>query len=350
MSIISFIVRRLFLMVVVLFVVLTLSFFLSRLMPGDPVLQMLSLEGIARPSPEVYAAMRMQLGLDQPIVVQYFRYLYELFSGNWGVSISVSRNQSVWKLIMERLPRTVDIAIFSIVIASYLGIKMGTISATHRNQIVDVVVRSFALIGVSIPVFFLGLLLQYFFGYVIPIFPATGYKNLIYEDPPYISGFYIFDALISGQIHKIIDYLYHLIIPVACLSFILLAGIVRQTRSSMLEVLEQDYIRTARAKGMKEKHVIKFHALRNAMIPTATIIGLNFAALLTGAVLIESTFSLVGLGDLIIDSIKAHDYWLINAIVFLITIIYVSINLVTDLVYAFLDPRIRLGTKVRGVI
>lgn len=310
-------------------------------MPGDPVRALLEAQGIARPAPHVYNAMVRQLGLDQPIIVQYFRYIANLFTGQWGYSISIARNQPVWDLVMQRVPRTIDLAIFSIIIATFIGIKAGVISATNRNKAKDNVVRTIALIGVAVPVFFLGMLLQYTLGYLFPIFPSTGYKNFAYEDPPLVTGFYIIDALISNEWYKIWDYLWHMALPVFCLSFITLASITRQTRSSMLEVLELDYVRTARAKGCKEKDVIHTHALKNAMIPTMTVIGLNFAGLLDGAVLTESTFGIVGIGHLLISSIDLNDYWVLNAVVFFITLIYVFTTLITDVIYAILDPRIR---------
>lgn len=341
MSMMKYFFKRVLAMIPVVFGVLTLTFILSRLMPGDPVRAILTAAGIPHPAPHVVAAMTRQLGLDQPIIIQYFRYLGELFTGQWGISISIARNQQVWDLIIQRLPRTIDLAIFSMVIAAFLGIKAGVISATHRNKPRDTVVRGLALVGVAIPVFFLGMLVQYFLGHVYKIFPTTGYKNFIYEDPVFVTGFYIIDAIISGQLYLIWDYLYHMILPVFCLSFITLAGITRQTRSSMLEVLQLDYVRTARAKGCKERDVVNTHALKNALIPTVTVIGLSTASLLTGAVITESTFGLVGLGSLLISSIDLNDYWVLNAVVFLITLIFVFATLITDLLYGILDPRIR---------
>lgn len=334
-------IKRLIVALPVLFGVLTLSFILSRLMPGDPVRAHLDLQGIGRPNPAQYAQMERLLGLDLPIIVQYFRYLGQLFTGNWGVSVSISRNTPVWQLITTRLPRTIDLTIFSMIIAAYVGIKIGVVSATHRNKPRDTVFRGVALLGVAVPIFFLGMLLQYTIAYLNPIFPATYYKNADYQDPAVVTGFYMIDALIAGEIYKIPDYLYHLILPVFCLSFVTLASIVRQTRSSMLEVLQQDYVRTARAKGCKEKTVIHSHALKNALIPTVTIIGLNVAGLLSGAVLTETTFGLNGIGMLLVDAIVLTDYWVIDALVFIITIIFVSATLITDMLYAILDPRIR---------
>ena len=318
-----------------------MTFILSRLIPGDPALAMLEAAGIAKPNRVVYNQMVKQLGLDQPLLVQYFKFIGDLLTGQWGVSVSIARNQPVWDLVMQRLPRTIDLSIFSIIIAAFVGIKAGVISAKHRNKPADNVVRSLALIGVAIPVFFLGMLMQYYLGHILNLFPSTGYKNFVYENPPIVTGFYMIDAVISGELYKIWDYLYHLIMPVLCLSFVTLASITRQTRSSMLEVLEMDYVRTARAKGCKERDVINTHALKNAMIPTATIIGLNLAALLDGAVITESTFGLVGIGRLLIDSIVLRDYWVLNAVIFFITLLYVGTNLAIDMIYAMLDPRIR---------
>lgn len=337
MSMIKFIIRRLIAMIPVLFGTLTLVFVLSRLMPGDPILAYLP-EG--KVDPALYAQMRHELGFDQPIYIQYFKYLGDLFVGNWGRSVSVNRGQDVWELIMQRLPRTVDIAIFSMLIAGFLGIKTGVISAVHRNKPRDTILRGLALVGVAIPVFFMGMLLQFTIGYLVPIFPTTGFKTYRFGNPEYVTGFRIIDSFLSGEFYYISDYLYHLVLPVACLSFIILAGITRQSRSSMLEVLEQDYVRTARAKGCKEKDVINTHARKNSLIPTVTVIGLSFAGLLSGAVLTETTFGLVGVGELLIASIRDVDYWVLNALVFVITIMFVSINLITDVIYAMLDPRI----------
>ena len=338
MSMLKYIVRRLIAMIPVILGVMTLTFILSRMMPGDPVLAYLP---AGKPDPEAYHYWRSVLWLDRPILVQYFKYLGDLFAGNWGYSMSINKGQDVWSLIMQRLPRTIDIALFSMIIAAYLGTKTGVISASHRNKAKDTIFRGIALVGVSIPVFYLGVLLQYSVSYQLGWFPATGFKDAALTDPAYVTGFRMIDALISGELYMVTDYLYHIILPVFCLAFITLAGITRQSRSSMLEVLEQDYIRTARAKGCAEKDVINSHAQRNSLIPTVTIIGLGFAGLLSGAVLTETTFGLKGIGKLMVDSIRESDYWVLNALVFIVTIIFVSINLVIDVIYAMLDPRIR---------
>lgn len=336
MSMLKYIFRRLLVMVPVLFGVLLITFILSRMMPGDPVLANL---------PPVFtqaqydAAMR-RLGFDLPLWQQFFIYIGNLFTGNWGYSISINKGQAVWELIWQRLPRTIDIALFSMIIASFVGIKTGVISAKHRNKAKDTILRGAALIGVSIPIFWLGLILQLSLSYRLGLFPAIGYKTLSYGDPPFLTGFRIIDSLVSGEWYIITDYLYHLALPVLCLSFITLASITRQTRSSMLEVLQQDYVRTARAKGCREKDVINKHAKKNALIPTVTVIGLSVGALMGGAVLTETTFNLHGVGELLLRAIVDRDYYVINAIVFMITIVFIVVNLFTDLLYARLDPRI----------
>ena len=341
MSLIKYIIRRIIVMIPILLGVLTLTFILSRLMPGDPVAARLAAAGLHNPSQGLYHQMQCQLGLCDPLIIQYFRYLSELFTGDWGVSVSIVRNQPVWNLVMERMPLTVDLTLISMIIATYLGIKAGIVSAIHRNKTPDTIVRGLALVGVSIPVFFLGMILQFYFGYVIPIFEPTGHLSIKLQDPPFVTGFTLIDSLISGEWYLIPNYLWHLCLPVFCLSFIMLASITRQTRSSMLEVLEQDFIRTARAKGCLEKRVTHSHALRNALIPTVTIIGMNVAGLLGGAVLTETTFGLNGMGKLFVDAILLYDYWVLSALVFLFTIIFVTANLFTDVIYAILDPRIR---------
>jgi len=337
MGMIKYIIRRLLILLPVLFGVITLTFILSRLMPGDPVLAHLPHYF----TPEMYEEKLRSLGLNKPIIEQFFLYLGKLFTGNWGVSVSITKGVPVWDLVLSRFFRTFDIAIASVFIASIVGLKTGVISATHRNKAKDTVLRGFALVGVAIPVFWMGMILQYFIAYKLQLLPAINYKTAGIGDPPTITNFRIIDCLLSGNMRLLVDYVEHLILPVLCLSFITLASITRQTRSSMLEVLEQDYIRTARAKGCREKTVIHTHALKNALIPTITIIGLNFGGLLSGAILTESTFNLHGLGELLIKAIQNTDYWVLNGIVFITTITFIIINLGIDILYGFIDPRIR---------
>ncbi|MFX1320322.1 MAG: ABC transporter permease [Promethearchaeota archaeon] len=337
MSMLSYIAKRLVTLVPVLFGVLTLTFILSKLMPGDPVRLLLPRNA----PPGAYEALRHSLGFDQPIIVQYFRYIGDLFTGNWGTSISIEPGADVWDLIWERYPRTIELSFISVLIASFLGIKTGIIAAKHRNKWQDTTFRGLALIGVSIPVFWLGMMFQYVFTIQNDWLPSSGFKDPNYPAATYVTGFRLIDTIISGEFYLTIDYLTHLILPVSCLAFITLASITRQTRSSMLEVLQQDYIRTARAKGAKEKKVLHTHALKNALIPTITIIGLNFGGLLGGAILTETTFSLAGVGRMLLDAIRERDIFLINALVFFSATLFVLINLSIDVLYGVIDPRIR---------
>ena len=337
MSMIKYIVKRLLYMIPLLIGVLIITFFLSRNLNTDPVSALLP----DKATKEEYFALYHQLGFDRPLIEQFLRYMGDILVGNWGESLSVSPGQDVWEIIWERFPRTIDITLLSLIIASIVGIKTGVISATHRNKPRDTLVRGFSLIGVSIPVFWLAMLLQYVFAFQLGWFPAIGYKTGGYVEPEMVTGFRIIDSFISGEWYLITDYLIHLTLPVFCLSFITLASITRQTRSSMLEVLQQDYVRTARAKGCKERDVINTHARKNALIPTVTIIGLNIGGLLGGAILTETAFNLNGIGDLLMRSIVNADYKLISAIVILTTLMFVLVTLITDLIYAYIDPRIK---------
>ena len=322
---------------------ISFSTFIS--LPGDPIYALLEASGIQSPLPDQVAALRSRYGLDQPIIIQYIRNTFNMLSGNWGQSISLAPQTPVWELITLRLPRTIDLIILPGILMVILGIVIVLLRRKNllkkRRPVLNKIVQILSIFGMALPIFFLGMFLQYTLAYQLELFPATYYKDLEIDDPPFITGFYVLDAIFAGQFWKIGDYLYHLVLPVFCLAFVTIAGILRQTRSSMLEVLEQDYVRTARAKGCKERTVIHTHALKNALIPTVTVIGLGFAGLLAGAVLTETTFNLNGMGSLLVEAIGLVDYWVINATVFIISIIFVLATLIVDLLYGILDPRIR---------
>lgn len=328
-------------MIPVVLIVLSLTFVLSRMGEQDAAELILSARGL-KYTYEQYIALYRQLGLDRPIIIQYFEYIGELFTGNWGESLNYSPGEPVFQLIWKRLPITIDLTLFSVILSSYLGIKIGIISSKHRNKIQDTLARGFALIGTTVPIYILGIFLQNLFSNQLGLLDPTGFQTVGWGRPELVTGFYWIDSIIAGELYRVPDYFAHLILPVTCLTVITLAGIVRQTRSSMLEVLEQDYIRTARAKGCKEKDVIHKHALKNALMPTVTIIGFNIAGLLAGAVLTEYTFGLDGMGALYLHSVTFYDYYLLNAIVFIFTMILIFTTLITDLLYSYLDPRIRI--------
>ncbi len=339
MGLLRFIYRRTLSSIPVLLGALVIVFFLTKAIPGDPIALSLGVHY----NEQVYQSLRHQYGFDQPVFIQFLVYIKNLFIGDWGTTIVIGRGMNVWDMIWDKFPRTIELAILSMLFATIVGIKSGVISSTHRNKGKDTFIRGSSLLGVAIPVFWLGLMLQLVFGYYFKWFPVQDYLtvDLKFGLQQY-TGFLLIDSLIQGRYSVFWNHLWHLVLPVLTLGIISLASITRQTRSSMLEVLEQDYIRTARAKGCSEKSVINDHALSNALIPTTTIIGLNVAGLLGGAVLTETVFNFNGLGALMIEAIAHKEYFLINAIVFLMTLIFVIVNLITDIIYAVLDPRIRL--------
>jgi peptide/nickel transport system permease protein len=317
-------------------------------MPGDPWTMLLRDSNITESKIAYIHAQQIKWGEVDingnpvPVFTQFFLYMKNLFLGDWGQSITVQKGSEVWEVIGARFPKTLEITILALLFSTVLGIRAGIFSAVHRNRPADTIIRFFALVGVAIPVFWMGMILQYIFAVKLEWLDAT-----MYQSPSYITyatditGMRLLDSLLKGDFNVFFDTVLHLIMPVFCLSFISLAGITRQTRSSMLEVLELDYIRTARAKGCTEHQVVHKHAWKNAQITTITIVGLSFAGLLGGAVLTETTFQLNGMGMLAIAAIMQQDYFLVNASVFLMTIIFVLANLITDILYGVVDPRIR---------
>lgn len=302
----SYIVRRLLLAIPVLLGVVTLVFLALRLIPGDPALIM---AGEAAP-PEAVERIRKEFGLDRSLVAQYCVFLGHLFRGHLGYSIRTRRPVAIE--IWERFPATLQLTLASMLLAAVFGVAAGVISAARQYSIADYASMMGALFGISVPVFWLGLMLMWFFSVQLRWFPVGGRGTL-----------------------------QHLVLPAITLSTGSLALIARMTRSSMLEALRQDYVRTARAKGLRELWVQMRHALRNALIPVVTIVGLQFGGLLGGAVITETVFNWPGVGRLTVDSILARDYPVVQGAVILVAVIFVLLNLSVDLLYAFIDPRIR---------
>jgi peptide/nickel transport system permease protein len=288
--------------------------------------------------------------LDEPLYIQYWYYLRDLLHGDWGISRS-DANRPVIESIRSYFPATLELTIFAIVIGVIFGIPIGIISALKKDKPIDHTARIFSLAGVSTPVFWLALLMQYVFFYQLkilnlPYLPLGGRADslLLAEYPlRQITGMYILDSLLTGNWPIFFDSLLHIIMPAFALSYISLALISRMMRSSMLEVLRQDYITLARSKGLSEKVVIYRHALRNALIPTVTVTGIAFGGLLAGAVLTESVFSWPGMGRWSTLAIQRADIAGIIGFTQLTAVIYVLANLLVDLIYAALDPRIKLG-------
>lgn len=300
--------QRLVAAVVTLFGITIIVFLMLHLLPGDPARVIAGLLA----TEEDVARLRVQLGLNQPLIVQYGNFLGNLFRGDLGISARTS--QPVLDEVMARLPATLELAILSTAIASFFGIVGGVIAATRRNSIIDYATSILTLFGTSMPAYWLGLMLIILFAVKLQVLPAAGN-----EGPA------------------------SFILPSITLAAFSIALITRMTRSSMLEVLHQDYIRTARAKGMQERGVLFHHALKNAFIPVLTVVGLQFGALLGGAVLTESVFGWPGIGLLLLDSISARDYPVVQGVVLIFASLFILLNVMVDILYAYLDPRIHYG-------
>jgi peptide/nickel transport system permease protein len=331
-----YILKRLLNLIPVLLGITLLVFILLHLIPGDPA-QILA---GTRATPEIVEGIREQLGLNKPLPVQYLLFLGNLLRFNLGNSIM--SGASIIQEITIRWPATFELSLAAMLIALILGIPAGVLAAVRKNSPIDNLTMSSSLLGVSMPVFWLGLLLIYLFAVNLQWLPpglrisqevALTFKPL--------TGFYVFDALLQLNWKGLKDVLAHLVLPALTLSTIPLAIIARITRSAMLEVLSQDYIRTARAKGVLERWVIFKHALKNALLPVVTIIGLQFGTLLSGAILTETIFSWPGIGFWIYEGILNRDYPVVQGGVIFVSISFVLINLLVDISYAFLDPRIQ---------
>jgi dipeptide transport system permease protein len=315
-------------------------FFLIRLIPGDPILNLIGERGA---DPERYMAMKKALGLDLPIIEQYWIYLKNIFRGDLGTSII--SNTPVWNEFSERFPATVELGMVGLFGAIIIGIPMGIFAAIKRNSFFDYFLMSTSLIGYSMPIFWWGLILILIFSVKLGITPVSGRIDFIY-DIPTVTGLYLIDTLkpevISAEgLAPFWSALKHLILPATALGTIPLAVIARMTRSSMLEVLGEDYMRTAKAKGMSKRRIIFVHALRNALVPIITTIALLFGSIITGAILTETIFSWPGIGKWIVASITARDYPVIQGGVLIISFIIILTNIFVDIIYYFLNPKMR---------
>ncbi len=326
--------RRALTVVPVLLGVSVLVFSFIHLIPGDPAVTMLG----ERATPEKVAEVRERLGLDRPILEQYALYLGKVVRGDLGVSIV--RGDPVFTDLRRRFPATVELATSAILLALCLGVPIGIVSAVWRNSVVDGLARVWALIGVSMPIFWLGLMLAWLFGVQLRWLP-TGFRLDTGSAFEPWTNFIILDAALQGNWAVLREALRHLILPAAALATIPLAVIARMTRASMLEVLSQDYVRTAEAKGLPQAAVILRHALRNALLPVMTVVGLQVGHLLAGAILTETIFSWPGIGLWVYESIESRDYAIVQGASLFIAVIFVMVNLVTDLLYAAADPRIK---------
>jgi dipeptide transport system permease protein len=312
-----------------------ISFVFIRLLPGDPILLLAGERGM---SPERYVGLRAAYGYDRPIIVQYLDYLWGIVRGNLGTSIVTRR--PVLDEFLTLFPATLELSFCAILFAVAVGIPAGVFAALKRGSIMDQAIMTTALVGFSMPIFWWGLLLIILFSGVLQWTPVSGRISLIYFFPS-VTGFMLIDSLISGQDGAFTSAVRHLILPAIVLGTIPLAVIARQTRSAMLEVLNEDYVRTARAKGLPPRRVIGLHALRNALIPVVTTIGLQVGVLLAGAILTETIFSWPGVGKWMVDSVFRRDYPVVQGGLLLIAGIVMIVNLIVDLLYGLINPRIR---------
>jgi dipeptide transport system permease protein len=330
-----FLVSRLGILVPTFVGVAIVAFSFIRLLPGDPVTLMAGERGV---TPERHAQLTAMLGYDRPLPVQFWHYLTGLFQGDFGTSIVTRR--PVLTEFLTLFPATVELSLVAILIAVLIGVPVGVLAAVKRGSWVDQGVMGAALVGYSMPIFWWGLLLIILFSGILGWTPVSGRISLIYFFQP-VTGFMLIDSLISGQRGAFASAFSHLILPSVVLATIPLAVIARQTRSAMLEVLGEDYVRTARAKGLPLNRVIGVHALRNALIPVVTTIGLQIGVMMAGAILTETIFSWPGIGKWMVDSVFRRDYPVVQGGLLLIAIVVMVVNLVVDLLYGLINPRVR---------
>ncbi len=328
-----YIIKRLLQIIPVILGVTLIAFTLIHLAPGDPVRTMLGQHATQQEIDDT----RAKYGLDQPLYVQYFIWLGDVLQGDLGRSIL--SHEQVTTEIASRFPNTIELAIAAMIFAILIGVIAGIISATKQYSVADYTVMGVALFGISMPVFWLGIMLMMIFGVFLGWLPIGGRIDLLIPFQ-HITGFMVFDSIITANGAALLSVLSHLILPAIALGTIPMAIIARTTRSSMLEILRQDFIRTERAKGLSERKVIYKHAIRNAMVPVVTVIGLNFGLLLSGAILTETVFSWPGVGRLVVNSVYARDYPLVIGCILVFALVFVIVNLITDILYTYIDPRI----------
>jgi len=330
---IGFIIRRTLVVIPTLLGVSIIIFLMLAITPGDPAELLLG----ERATKDSLEAMREYLGLQKPLYVQYWLFLKRVAKFDLGETIWTRQKVSIE--IMERFPATIELAVFAMMISSFLGIILGMISATKQYSWFDYSSMIGSLMGVSMPVFWLGLVFMLLFSLTLGWFPMSG-RIGVDVDLDTITNFYIIDAILTRHWAALKDALMHLVLPAMALSTIPLAIVARMTRSSMLEVLRQDYIKTARAKGLSETKIVLKHALRNGLIPVVTVVGLQFGILLGGAILTETVFAWPGVGKWLYEGVVKRDYMVIQGGTLVVATIFVMVNLIVDILYSIINPRI----------
>jgi peptide/nickel transport system permease protein len=334
--VVRFVVRRLLQMCLVVVVLSMLVFAWLRSLPGGPVSAMLG----ERQTAARRAALEAALGLDQPLPVQYWRFLQRAFRGDFGVSTKVLPGEDALQIFLDRLPATIELSFLALVLAIALGIPLGYMAARRHGSPVDTSAVIFSLVGVAVPVFFTAFLLKYFFAVEWNLLPVSG-RQSTGLGATRVTGMFVLDGILTREWDASWDALKHLILPSVALSTIPFAVIFRITRASVLDVLDEDYVRTAEAKGLTTRVIRARHVLRNAMLPVVTTIGLQVGGLLAGAVLTETVFSYRGVGEALATAFREKDYPVLQVLILAAAVIYVLVNLLVDIAYAIIDPRIR---------
>ncbi len=335
----AYIARRLALAVVVLVMVSIGTFLLAHAVPGDPISAIIGER--QADNPEVRAQFERRFGLDKPLPVQYGYYVRNLLRGDLGLSIST--RQPVAEDLQQFVPSTIELTIAAMLFAITVGVPLGIIAAIRQNRWPDHVTRFIALIGTSVPVFWLGLLFLYVFFYRLRWLPGPGQLDPGMSRPDYVTGMVTVDAILARDWAALQSVLRHMVMPAIVLGSFAMGIVARMLRSSLVAAMSDDYVRTARAKGLVERRVVAGHALRNALIPTVTVLGLTFAGLLTGAVLTETIFSWPGMGQYAVKTAIKLDYPGLLGVTLVIAVTYVLFNLLVDVIYGILDPRIRIS-------
>lgn len=335
MRILAYIIKRVLAAIPVLIGVSILTFIISHAIPGDPARIIVG----PKASKEAVESIRREHGLDRPLPIQYVRYMKGLVQGDLGQSIR--NHRPVTSDLADFFPATLELTMASLFLCLAVGIPLGILAAVRRNRLTDHVARVFSVIGVSTPVFWLGLMLLLLFYRNLGWLPGSGRLDITSSPPAAVTGLYVIDSILARDWALLREVLSHLILPAFCLSYVYLAVITRIVRSSMIAVLGQDYITTAKANGLSMARVIFKHAFKNSLIPTVTIAGLSLGELLGGAILTETIFAWPGMGKYVVDSINSLDFPAIMGFTLLASTAYVVINLGVDVLYAFLNPRIR---------
>lgn len=329
-------VRRLGQLALVVVVLSILLFSWLRALPGGPVSALLG----DRATPESRAKLEAQLGLDQPIFVQYWKFLQNAIGGDFGTSTGVQRGMPALEVFLQRFPATLELSILALLLAIAVGVPLGYFAARRQGSWLDNISITWSLLGVAVPVFFMAFLLKYVFAVKIGVLPASGRQDVSIEATR-VTGFFILDGLLTREWDAAWDAFVHLILPSLALSTIPFAVIFRITRAAVLDVLDEDYVRTARAKGLAGNVIRRRHILHNAMLPVVTTIGLQTGALLAGAVLTERVFNIPGIGQAVALGFERKDYPVLQVVILSAAMVYVLVNLIVDLSYAYIDPRLR---------